>query len=265
MPRREDIEKFKEILNSLGSEPEIMARRSQAIEEVTPPEEARPPEAPAGGGAEEAPTPEAGAETAPDFGLDLANLPDIESEPAPIEVPPEPVPTPSEEGAEAGGLDFSSLFAEETAAPPIQELEIPPAEEQFQLPESEAAALQSDLSQMEQVPEEPPREPAAGGEGEALPGSFEDIGSFELESPEAASAPPSEEAMAGIELPNLEDLSLAEPAAGAAAEEAPVPAAFEEAPLDMGAPAEEPGLEAPSFEIPSLEEAGAGAVRGAAR
>ena len=42
MPRREDIEKFKEVLNSLGGEPEIMARRSQAIEDVRAPDEVIP-------------------------------------------------------------------------------------------------------------------------------------------------------------------------------------------------------------------------------
>ncbi len=34
MPRREDIEKFAQVLNSLGDEPAIRAARSETIEEI---------------------------------------------------------------------------------------------------------------------------------------------------------------------------------------------------------------------------------------
>ena len=62
--------------------------------------------------------------------------------------------------------------------------------------------MQSDLSQMEVLPEDigEPSVPSAEEEPEA---------------------PSSEEALAGIELPNLEDLSLPEPMAGAGEEELP--------------------------------------------
>ena len=39
MPRLENIERFKDVLNSLGNEPQILAERSEAIEEPALPEE----------------------------------------------------------------------------------------------------------------------------------------------------------------------------------------------------------------------------------
>ena len=43
MPRKEDIERFTQVLNSLGDEPAIRAARSETIEEVPAPEEVAAP------------------------------------------------------------------------------------------------------------------------------------------------------------------------------------------------------------------------------
>ena len=255
MPRKEDIEKFKEVLNSLGGEPDIMARRSQAIEDVRRPDDALP----AGlgemlGGAptpsQEPPsTPTEEAAEGPDFGLDLSSLEDLET---PAEAAPaagqSKVEGAGPTAAEESGLDFGSLFGEETSTPPIEDLEPPPAgpgipgpqepaADEFALPETESTQLQSDLSQMEVLPEDI-GEPA-------LP-------SAEAPPPEAAAEGPSEEALAGVELPNLEDLSLTEPLAGTEAEE-PQPTQEPEAGLQA---VEETGppLGGEGAEIPSLED-----------
>ena len=333
MPRKEDIEKFKEVLNSLGGEPEIMARRSQAIEDVRPPEEALPEPGGAGVPIEEPPPPiPEGAEEGPqDFGLDLSSLDDLDSgaQTGPPSAQPEtegePGPAPEE-----SGLDFGSLFGDESTTPPIEDLEpslggpaesaagepAEPAVDEFSLPESESAPLQSDLSQMEALPEDvgglagdlgelpsdlgelpsdlgelpsdlgelPVGEPSGDvgelpaevgeplgdigelpeptQEGEALPAetvSTEAPLDETIPTEAPPERPPSEEAMsmeapseevlAGIELPNLEDLSLTEPLAGAEGE----PPQAEQA--EAGLP--EPGGEA---EIPSLEDFDLGAV-----
>ncbi len=246
MPRKEDIEKFKEVLNSLGGEPEIMARRSQAIEDVLPPEDAYsagPPTPP-----EQSPTPppEEAAE-APDFGLDLSSLDDLDTGPGALPAGEQPETEGAEPAApDEGGLDFGSLFGEESSTPPIEDLEPPPAgppesgppepgepaPDEFALPESESSSLQADLSQMEVLPE--------------------DIGEPAAPSEEG----PSEEALAGVELPNLEDLSLSEPLAGSLEE--PQPAQEEEAGLPPPQePAEPVGVEGP--EIPGLEDFDLGA------
>jgi hypothetical protein len=282
MPRKEDIERFKQVLNSLGGEAEIMARRSQPIEDVLPTDDASLPAAGETPAAPGAPVP--AEETAPDFGLDLSDLDDLGTEPA-----ESGAAEPGSQGAEAeaggaeapqadeAGLDFGSLFAEEAAAPPIEELENPPAEasvaepagpaasaespeelgnlsaEDFALPESESSSLQSDLSQMEMLPEDIGEPPAPSNEQGPPPAAgaepFADLETGDLGTEQT----PSEEALAGIELPNLEDLSLAEPQGGAEAE----PAGAEPEMPPEGA-AQEPmlpeGVEVPSAEIPGLED-----------
>lgn len=233
MPRKEDIEKFKEVLNSLGGEPEIMERRSQLIEDVRPPEPpmaddmsdllgaAASPEAPP------VPPSEPSSEPAPDFGLDLSGLGDLDAGPGAKEAPTQPEP-PGEaaesSAADETGLDFGSLFGEESTSPPIEDLEPPPAgpvegpeseapaTDEFAMPEGEASALQSDLAQMEVLPEDigEPIVPSAEAPQEEAPSEAAFQGEL-----------PSEEALSGIELPNLEDLSLTEPTAGPAAVEPP--------------------------------------------
>jgi hypothetical protein len=320
LPRKEDIEKFKEVLNSLGGEPEIMERKSQAIEDVRPPEEALPeglgdllgagavpgePPPPAPSEEQSVALPgEPSAEPSPDFGLDLSNLEDLDlgQELAPsseAEAPAEAAQEPAEEPAveqpavDETGLDFGSLFGEESTAPPIEDLETPPggpseggaelgepAAEQFSLPENEAASLQSDLSQMEVLPEDlgaVPEPSAEAAPAEAEPAEAEPA---EAETVEAEPAVPpvdeglpteplSEEALAGIELPNLEDLSLGEPLAETQTEEPfaglgpEEPFAGEEA--LAGAQVEKPSPpaqgEAPEA-APSLEDFDLGAALG---
>jgi hypothetical protein len=152
MPRREDIERFKEVLNSLGSEPSIRAGRSETIEEVAPPDEGLPSdinellgsfaqqggevpsdeeqalssleeqafaeEPPAG---EPAESPASGAPQEPTFELgELAEL----GEPEPS--PPRPgssAPAAGAAGSDLEGFDFDSLFGEQGEAPAIEELE----------------------------------------------------------------------------------------------------------------------------------------------
>ncbi len=289
MPRKEDIEKFKEALNSLGGEPEILERKSQAIEDVRPPEDALPEGlddllgvGSAPGGPSPAPSEEPSAavpgepseEPAPDFGLDLSNLEDLDlggeltpsqepeapgeaAEPSAPEEPALEQPASGEPPADEAALDFGSLFGEESANAPIEDLgdlaagpqegqaeQGETAADQFSLPESEAASLQSDLSQMEVLPEDLGELPVPSAEAEPGAPSPEEGLSME---------PPSEETLAGIELPNLEDLSLNEPLAGLEAQE---PSAGAEEPL-AGTSGEEP-LPPPREEAPeagqSLED-----------
>ena len=216
MPRREDIERFTQVLNSLGDEPAIRAARSETIEEVLPPgEEPALEEA----GLSESFSEEAAEdeqEGLQDLFAGLSGLPDEEpaagapsvEEPAPEE------PAADVGGATAEGLDFASLFGEESEPQAIEDLEGPapkkpargrkaskekppseepvPEEEGFAFPEGEPAGLQSDVSQMEVLPEDtgPPAEAPAGQ-------PFDDLGSFSL--------------------PSLDDVSFAEPT------EAPAP------------------------------------------
>jgi TolA-binding protein len=290
MPRREDIERFTQVLNSLGDEPAIRAARSETIEEVPAPEEAA---SPAGGevdslglGNDE---PEPGApgeaESLQDIFSSLSALPD---EGAPAEgageesFGPETGQAAAPEPAAGEGLDFASLFGEEAAAEGIEELERPaprretpasevpaaPAdEEEFSFPEGEPESLQADLSQMESVPGEETT-PAPGGE------TFEDLGAFSLdappadafetpaqefpepESPSADLPQPGETAGSeSFELPNLDDLSFSEPSGAASVEtprDEPLPS------FDVPVPAADEPM--PSFDepapssLPSLEE-----------
>ena len=150
MPRREDIERFTQVLNSLGDEPAIRAARSETIEEVPAPgEESAPPESgeldslglegegtegPSPGESESlqdifdglSALPEEGA---PDQGTGAggaetggAEIPGIEEgEAFGQEAAPEP-------GAAGEGLDFASLFGEEAAPEGIEELDRPAPE-----------------------------------------------------------------------------------------------------------------------------------------
>lgn len=283
MPRPEDIEKFTEVLNSLGDEPAIREARSETIEQVSAPGEEIPepegepldslpmdeeaPGAPPETGAEPAAEEEAGLQDV--FGglAELAEEPGAGAGPTEEPLLEEPsVGEPST--AEAGeGLDFASLFAEETEPNAIEELETPapletpsaaqlPAEEAFTFPEGEPEGLQADISQMEVVPED--REPVSAPAGEpAAPEagaeSFEDFGSFSLETPETAEPErpqeiePPEALGESIELPNLEELSFGEPSAEPAA---PVEPSFGEP--EPQAPAEPSfGEPEPASGIPS--------------
>jgi TolA-binding protein len=297
MPRREDIERFAQVLNSLGDEPAIRAARSEKIEAVPPAEE----EAPGGEAGEAAPVtgPGEGAGTEEQAGLEdllegLSELPGETAEPA--ETPPRerraaPAAKPAAEevpGApgEPEGLDFSSLFAQEGGAQPIEEIApsagpgagaeqppVPGAEEEFSFPEGEPPGLQSDLAQMESVPEEAEAPPSEPGAAEA--GPFEDLGAFSFEAPETAApgeggepeaAAPAAEPSGGesLELPDLEGLSFEEPTG---AVEAPGPAGrgaaeIEAAPTGVEAPPREEAPAEGAFDLDTVtfpsEEAGPG-------
>jgi hypothetical protein len=314
MPRPEDIEKFTQVLNSLGNEPAIRAARSETIEQVSAPgEEAPEPEGepldslpldsfpmeeegPPPPGDHAAPEPV--EETAPSAAQEEAGLQDVfgglselteepdlgagPTEGSSLEEPAigeqsfeEPSAGEPETGepaaAEAGdGLDFASLFAEETEPSPIEDLqtsqpaETPPAaqlpeEDAFTFPEGEPEGLQADLSQMEVVPEDAEPESALPGESsggsvppEAGAESFEDFGAFSLDTPETAeSAPPqpaepTEALDESIDLPNLDELNFGEPSAE--------PASTAEPSFDVPEPMEPPeqpfSEPEPTFEVP---------------
>lgn len=263
MPRREDIDRFTQVLNSLGDEPAIRAARSEAIEEVPPPgEEPQTGVALAEEGAPSAEEVGAGAgeqENLQDLFANLSELPQEETPAAERQAPAEPG------AADAGpgeGLDFASLFGEEAEPQGIEELEkpgqaepagreqeaepgAPSGEDAFSLPEGGLESLQSDLSQMEALPEDL-GQPEPGPGEEAAPStepggqSFEDLGSFSLDEAEAPAAmPTTEETFApeapampepgepaeagGFELPSLEDLSFSEPLEAAPALQEPSP------------------------------------------
>jgi tetratricopeptide (TPR) repeat protein len=292
MPRREDIEKFKQVLNSLGSEPAIRQSRSETIEDVAP-----PPEQEGGpAGSEETPRPARKA-------------------------PAEKSATAVEEAEPGVDFDFTSLFGDESAAPGLVDLEAPskkpkraaktekkvePPPKEAQAPEGEASAfpepepggMLADLDQLEVLPEDlggtipslaeeaQAETEAAGGPGEPSQAetfeSFEDLGMFAPQAPEQAGAEPAvaEEVIApavepsppsteSIELPSLEDLSLdeieegpgpsAEPAAFAEPALSEEAFAFEApAPTAEGeapaeaAPSEEMGMPAEGVEFPSF-------------
>ncbi len=205
MPRKEDIERFAQVLNSLGDEPAIRAARSESIEDVPPPAEqgqategdqldALPLDA--GGSPEDL----GGAGTAEQESLQdifagLEGLPGEEAAPAEgsEELPSFEEPSTPPSAPTGDEIDFSSLFGEESAAPSIEEIEKPTAqkrgrapqpaaeespppsdEEAFSFPGGEPEGLQADLSQMEVLPESlGEKTPAPGAEEQ-----FEDLGSF---------------------------------------------------------------------------------------
>jgi hypothetical protein len=293
MPRSEDIERFTEVLNSLGDEPAIRAARSETIEQVAAPGEASSQESGEldslgleGEGTEAGSPGE--AESLQDIFQSLSALPEAgaeESVPAGDEMPGlaepegfEPEAAPGQgPGAAGEGLDFASLFGEETAPEGIEDLE--------------PGNLQADLAQMETLPDDlaeaglgtgpeletsAPAEAAPPGGGEA----FEDLGAFSMDAPAAETLAqpepdspedftaagfetPQEGESAGaesFELPTLDDVSFSEPVDGLSSEAAP-PA--QEPSLDEPLPSfdepmpslEEPSLEAPSFEAASPEAA----------
>ena len=141
MPRREDIERFAQVLNSLGDEPAIRAARAESIEEVPPPAEqgqategdqldALPLDA--GGSAEDLGGAGHGRAGKPaGIFAGLEGLPGEEAAPAEgsAELPLVRGALRASLCAPGDEIDFSSLFGEETAAPPIEEIEKPAAAE----------------------------------------------------------------------------------------------------------------------------------------
>ncbi len=161
MPSKEDIERFTQVLNSLGNEPAIRAARSETIDEVPAPgEETSTAEA----GPLDSLGPEAAeSESLQDIFESLSALPEEETAGEPPAQ--EPAGEPVVQGAADEGLDFSSLFGEEAAPEGIEELT---EEDSFALPEGEAGSLEADLSQLETLPEEEAqREPDVRAEPDA--------------------------------------------------------------------------------------------------
>ena len=147
MPRREDIERFKEVLNSLGSEPAIRAGRSETIEEVAPPDEGLPSdinellgsfaqsgqEVPSDeeqalssleeqAFAEEAVSAETAESPSEDLSFETGMLPGAEEEPAAGPGPGGPAGGQAPE-ADLGPLDFDALFGEQAEPQAIEDLD----------------------------------------------------------------------------------------------------------------------------------------------
>jgi tetratricopeptide (TPR) repeat protein len=255
MPRTEEIERFAEVLNSLGDEPAIRAARAETIEQIAPPGQstAEGDEAlftaadEVGAGAAE---PGGEQEGLQDLFEGLSSLPgDAEPTSELREGQPEEAP-----GASAEGLDFSSLFGEETGQQPIEDLASRPAPRRgraapapepdaFTIPEGELPDLQADLGEMEVLPDT-----GAGAPSAAAVEGLEDLSALGLEAPEEGGEP-AQAAGEGesFELPNLEDLGLGD---GTEAGAAPA-AGGEEAPdVGEGAPTEA------DFQAPSEEDFG---------
>ena len=88
MPRSEDIERFTQVLNSLGDEPAIRAARSETIEDVPAP-------------GEEAPAPESGELDSLDLGDPAFNTRRLET--------PGPLRDDSRRAGPGGGSDLRRL------------------------------------------------------------------------------------------------------------------------------------------------------------
>jgi len=274
MPNLQEIEQFKNILNQMGDEPEVLAERDEEIEDIAPPERGMPegldellqtPEGtPAGAGMEaevEQPPGEPAGDQPPPFAVappeqdvdlsdllgdqDLAGIDSLEG------IGPSAAPEASE-GAEA------PAEAAETPEPAFPETpegaeegveELPLEDFDFELPE-EGEPVPEEAQPVPQAPEpdaegaEPtvePSEPApeAAGEDEfSVPsGLFETEAEAEFELPEEFAFPAGEEGE-----------GAAAPAAAA-----PVPAETPEFELPAEAPeaAGEVFAETPEFELPT--------------
>ncbi len=270
MPSLQDIERFKTILNSLGSEPEILAERSEEIEDVPLPEEGLPAEiselfeAAAGEPVEEP---------------EVEQIPALEVEGLPAEGLKKPEVEPGEIPAEQPleELDFESLFGEEAAeelALPEEVPEAPPAEEEVPEEVAEAPPAEEELPEEFALPEEAVEAPAEEGPVEEAPPPEEMLPEeFALPEEAAEGEIPSKEEEAidefalaeGLELPEEEapppeemlpeEFALPEEAVEAPAEELPeeeAPPPEEMLPEEFALPEE--AVEAPAEEVP-VEEA----------
>ena len=243
MPRREDIERFKEVLNSLGSEPEIRAEKSELIEEVAPPEEGLPSDINELLGSFAQPL--EGAEDA--GGVVGATSAELGAE--------EKAPT-AETSTE--NLDFESLFGEQGEPHAIEDLERAPRRRAREAKRPRARGARA----VRQAEEEPALgEIPAGGETPATEEtpSAEEFPSIEefptLEEPSAVEEPPESAAAGAEELPlnlqaDLDQMEVlpADEASGAAATGGQV---------DEGLVQPAPETEEPSFEgieLPSIED-----------
>ena len=258
MPSIEEVEQFKNVLNELGDEPEILAERDEEIEDVLPPDQGLPAglgdllESPEGGAEEQQePFPEAPSGQEVDLsdlfgdedlsGLDVLEgleLPEGEAQaeepvaeageeaPEIPEAPFEPAAGEDEFGIPPELLEPSAAEAEESAAP----------EEDFELPAGPEAGeaaeeMPFDLSEFEMPTEEAPE-----------PGSEEP---FEEEAAEEA-APAAEEALSAEELPEMPGFDIE----GFDEEAFAAPEGEEEAPVAPAAPGEGEAFGETEFELP---------------
>jgi len=237
MPSLQEIERFKAILNSLGSEPELLAERGESIEDLPPPE--------------------AGPPDLSDLftGVTGESQPGLETPEgaAAVRGPREAKEAAAEPGEE--DFDFSSLFGEE-GVEGLDSLEMPPAAppEDETSPEGEALQGSEDLDKVfaglgltaGEEPGTAPPEPASAESAETLeefgipPGLLDTLGK-----PSRAGEPAGEQAE--------------EPAAGPEPEgEAAGPVAEEEL-ADFTLPADfgihEEGMEEEAVEAAGPQEA----------
>jgi hypothetical protein len=253
MPRLEDIEQFKEVLDSLGEEKEIRSEKGEEKEDLPPPEQGLssdltdllgiPDEGKEAGEPEPAqPISEPEAETpAPvpegeDF--DLSQLDSlIEGAEVHEEGPPSSEPQPGFEPAQGGAQDIVPPSAPESEIQ-IEQPETPIGEE------FDVSQLDSLLAGSEPAGEETPPPPSPG---QADFADFELPDISDITEPPPEGIPPSEGEQAGPPVSD-EDLfaGLTDLDTGA---EAPT---MEEAGVEMP-PLEEPTMEEAEFQVPEFE------------
>jgi tetratricopeptide (TPR) repeat protein len=293
MPRREDIERFKSVLNSLGSEPEIRAGKAETIEEVAPSEEGLPSDIHELLGSFNEPIeslpPDADGTFSPDLGEGTPQadageeMPEApEEEPSPPQAPPRTA-RQAAPPAEAESLDFDALLGEQGDIPSLEELEGTARRKRRPGRREKPAAREEPPAQEAALPaldsfEEPSfpegdfahAEPTATESGESAPpeSAVADLAGMELVEPDAAE-------------PGQPEAELAESAPGATAhgEETPsaepaqseeqidfgnldltsfgeaegTPASFGEAEEAPAAPVEPAAEPQPAEEFPSFE------------
>ncbi len=250
MPSLQEVEQFKNILNELGDEPEILAERGEEIEDIPPPDQGMPE------------------------GLsDLLKTPEgAPEEPGPEEVPGEPPSVPSLEqpavpvaAPAEQEVDLSDLLGDEdlSGLDILEGIELPEgvpeeaaAEEVFptELPAEEPSAEEEPVAEADEFaippgliePGEEQEIAEAAPEGEA----------FEVELEEEAAEPEAEfELPEEFVLPEEEEVEgIAEEGPGEAPElEIPEEAAAEELPEMPGFEME--GFDADAFAAPEVPEA----------
>jgi hypothetical protein len=286
MPRREDIERFKEVLNSLGSEPAIRAGRSETIEEVAPPEEGLPSDinellGSFGSQAGEVTSDEEQAlssleeQAFEETGLAAGTVEGIAEETpegsmaGPVEgsaLEPEGEPAFDLGGLETGeaavpaapagptrspsdleGFDFDSLFGEQGEAPAIEELEKKPRAARREARRQKRA--QPDARAPQPVPGEPGTgEPAFGEPAPAEP-SADDLPAFEPTAPAPGGEAPAEDFPLDL-ASDLGSLEIVPEEPAEAGREAGRGEVVFDLPTDVSTDLDESAFEAPTEEPP---------------
>ncbi len=249
MPRLEDIEQFKEVLDSLGEEKEIRSEKGEEQDELTPPEQGLSSDltdllgiSDEGGEAGESEPVQPVAETGEEI---PAPEPDLEFEPVQggeQEVTPPPAPESEMQGEQPQapiGEDFDVSQLDS-----LLEGNEPPGEEAPPSPPSgEADFGDFELPDISDITEPPAQdEQAPEGEQPGPPVSDEDIfaGLTDLDTTSESSGAAEQAAeIPPIEMPSMEAPTGEEPS-------------MEIPPIEAPA-GEEPSAEEPEFQIPSFE------------